>query len=142
MHTLAVPGVATDINDADVLRVIARATMHAARGPTTVIGIRNAAGSIYRVVHAVGVAECIALTSALEELGLVDDHHELDRVREGCDSIYETPAWHARRRVHPAEGMASSSTAASSRSACSAIGSPSAAAMRSRRSSAAPRASE
>jgi hypothetical protein len=90
MRTLVVPGVAPAPYDAKVVAAITRATRHAARGPTTVVGIRNAAGRIYRLVHAIGVAECIALSDALEELGLVEDRrHELDRVREGCDSIYD-----------------------------------------------------
>lgn len=90
MRTLVVPGVAPPPYDAKVVAAITRATRHAARGPTTVVGIRNAAGRIYRLVHAIGVAECIALGDALEELGLVEDRrHEIDRVREGCDSIYD-----------------------------------------------------
>ncbi|HEV7915536.1 MAG TPA: hypothetical protein VGP22_17355 [Albitalea sp.] len=91
MYTRAVAGVAPAAYDAEVLAAIAASSRRAARGPTTVIGIRNTDGGLYRVVHATGVAESIALTGALEDLGLIDDHLEFDRAREGCDCIYQVP---------------------------------------------------
>ena len=93
MHTQTLQGVAPADNDDQVLAAIARAARDAAQGPTTVVGIRNGTGSIYRVVHAVGAAESLALASSLEDIGLVDERREIDRVREGCDSIFGVPNW-------------------------------------------------
>jgi hypothetical protein len=94
MRTQTVEGVSPADNDAQIVAAIARASRPAAQGPTTVVGIRNLAGQVYRIVHAVGAAESLALANNLEELGLVDDCLESHKVREGCDSIYGVPSWH------------------------------------------------
>lgn len=98
MHTLRLPDVPPATMDEDILGAIARARSEASKGPTTVIGIRNAEGRVYRLVHAVGAAESLALADRLEQLGLVDDPHEFDKAREGCDSIFSVPSWHPSQR--------------------------------------------
>jgi len=99
MRTQTIQGVDIPAHDAAVLDAIDRAARAAASGPTTVVGIRNIEGSVYRVVHAVGVAESLALTDGLEALGLVDDRQELERARQGCDSIFGVPRWLSSRNA-------------------------------------------
>jgi hypothetical protein len=94
MRTQTIEGVTPADNDAQIVAAITRASRPGAQGPTTVVGIRNLGGLVYRVVHAVGAAESLALANNLEELGLVDDSLESHKAREGCDSIYGVPSWH------------------------------------------------
>ena len=94
IHTVRLPGVTPASFDADIVAAISLAHATGSRGTTTVIGIRNAAGKVYRLVHAAGVAESLAVADRLERLGLVDDRNEFDKAREGCDSIFAVPAWH------------------------------------------------
>ena len=94
IHTVRLPGVTPASFDADIVAAISLARTSGGQGTTTVIGIRNASGKVYRVVHAVGVAESLAVADRLERLGLVDDPNEFDKAREGCDSIFSVPAWH------------------------------------------------
>jgi len=93
-HTVRLQGVAPASFDADVIDAISLARRSRGPGPTTVIGIRNPSGQVYRLVQAVGVAESLAVADRLERLGLIDDPNELDKAREGCDSIFAVPAWH------------------------------------------------
>jgi hypothetical protein len=94
IHTVRLQGVAPASFDADLMAAISLTRASASQGPTTIIGIRNASGKVYRLVHAVGVAESLAVADRLERLGLVDDPNEFDKAREGCDSIFAVPAWH------------------------------------------------
>lgn len=94
IHTVRLQGVAPASFDDDLMAAISRAHASGSRGPTTVIGIRNTSGQVYRLVHAVGVAESLAVADRLERLGLVDDPNEFDKARQGCDSIFAVPSWH------------------------------------------------
>ena len=97
MHTQLKQDVPPAADDADVLKAIALAIRPAASGHTTVIGIRNHCGEVYRVVYANGVAEALALIDNLEKLGLVDDRCDAHKVRERCDFLFALPAFHPSR---------------------------------------------
>ena len=94
IHTVRLQGVTPASFDADIVAAISLAHARGGSGTTSVIGIRNAAGKVYRLVHAVGVAESLAVADRLERLGLVDDPNDFDKAREGCDSIFAVPSWH------------------------------------------------
>ena len=52
------------------------------------IGVRNEAGDIYRLI---GAAKANSYTNAVEELedlGMVDELKETDGTHEGCDAIF------------------------------------------------------
>lgn len=99
MDTEVIAGVAPASNDADLLQAVHEAGRLAAAGPTSSVGLRNAAGRIYRVVYARGAAHALALTRLLEERGLIDDPCELDKSRSRCDAVYAPPGWHPSQRM-------------------------------------------
>ncbi|HZE91102.1 MAG TPA: hypothetical protein VE029_05235 [Rhizobacter sp.] len=94
MHTETKYGIEPAAHDGEILIAIARAIRPAPPGKTTIVGIRNRSGSVYRVVYANGVAEALALADSLEKLGLVDDRCEADKARERCDAIYAVRGFH------------------------------------------------
>jgi hypothetical protein len=52
------------------------------------VGVRNEAGQIYRLI---GAAKANSYTNAVEELedlGLVDELNDADSPQEGCDAIF------------------------------------------------------
>jgi hypothetical protein len=94
MHTQLKHDVQPAADDAEVLKAIAQAIRPAARGHTTVVGIRNHCSEVYRVVYANGVAEALALVDNLEKLGLIDDRCESHKALERCDFLFALPAFH------------------------------------------------
>ncbi len=108
METKTFPGVACAEHDAAVLMAIEKAERHRADGPTTVFGLRNRAGCVYRVVYTRGAVHALALVAQFEELGLVNDLCERDKARERCDAVYAPQGGHPSQR---GRGLVQSPTA-------------------------------
>lgn len=88
MQTNLVPGNAARANDTTILSVINKQARDDG-GNTMVIGIRNEAGEIYRIVEAVGLGEFMGLVSVLsDKLKLTDELMEFTAMKEGCDAIF------------------------------------------------------
>jgi hypothetical protein len=58
------------------------------RQETMLIGIRNEAGEIYRLIGATKLNSFMNAVEELFELGLVDELQDTERVLDGCDAIF------------------------------------------------------
>ena len=87
MKTKLIDGVLPLANDEEVLAIITDETdPHGGRGVYTV-GIRNAQGSVYRLVNPETLGETTGVMEGLKALGFVDELNDVQGMREGCDSI-------------------------------------------------------
>ncbi len=73
--------------------IIGNIILHAApedevRMEKMVIGIRNEAGEIYRVIGATKPNSFVNAIEELVDLGLVDELQDTDGCKDGCDSIF------------------------------------------------------
>ena len=88
MQTNLVPGKATRTNDATILSAINKEARDGG-GNTMVIGIRNEAGDIYRIVKAVGLGEFMGIVGVLsEKLKMTDELMQATTMKDGCDAIF------------------------------------------------------
>lgn len=55
------------------------------------IGVRNEAGDIYRLIGATKVNSYMNAVEELEDLGLVDELKDTAAPEEGCDAIFSAP---------------------------------------------------
>jgi len=55
------------------------------------IGIRNEAGEIYRLIGATKLNSFMNASEELLDLGLVDELQDLEEQKEGCDAIFSEP---------------------------------------------------
>lgn len=55
------------------------------------IGVRNEAGEIYRLIGATKVNSFMNAVEELVDLGLVDELQNTDEPRDGCDAIFYQP---------------------------------------------------
>ena len=55
------------------------------------IGVRNEAGDIYRLIGATKVNSFMNATEELIDLGLVDELQDTEEPKEGCDAIFSEP---------------------------------------------------
>jgi hypothetical protein len=55
------------------------------------IGVRNEAGEIYRLIGATKLNSFMNATEELLDLGLVDELQDLEEQKEGCDAIFSEP---------------------------------------------------
>ncbi len=55
------------------------------------IGVRNEAGEIYRLIGATKLNSFMNATEELLDLGLVDELQDLEEQKEGCDAIFGEP---------------------------------------------------
>ncbi len=55
------------------------------------IGVRNEAGDIYRLIGATKLNSFMNATEELLDLGLVDELQDLEEQKEGCDAIFGEP---------------------------------------------------
>ncbi len=58
------------------------------RQETMLIGIRNEAGDIYRLIGATKVNSFMNAVEELFDLGLVDELQDTDVTKDGCDAIF------------------------------------------------------
>ena len=88
METKLVPGKTARTNDAAILTAINKQARDGG-GRMMVIGIRNEAGDIYRVVKAEGLAEFMGVIGALsDKLKMTDELEEAAGMKDGCDAIF------------------------------------------------------
>jgi hypothetical protein len=52
------------------------------------IGVRNEAGEIYRLIGAAKLNNFMNAVEELVDLGLVDELQDTEELREGCDAIF------------------------------------------------------
>lgn len=57
-------------------------------GNVMVIGIRNPAGNIYRIVKTKGLSEFIGIVGELQRLDLTDELADIHQMVKGCDAIF------------------------------------------------------
>jgi len=55
------------------------------------IGVRNEAGDIYRLIGATKVNSYMNAVEELEDLGLVDELKDTEAPQDGCDAIFSAP---------------------------------------------------
>ncbi len=55
------------------------------------IGIRNEAGEIYRLIGATKINSFMNAVEELFDLGLVDELQDTDGTQDGCDAIFSEP---------------------------------------------------
>jgi hypothetical protein len=55
------------------------------------IGVRNEAGEIYRLIGATKLNSFMNATEELLDLGLVDELQDHEEQKEGCDAIFGEP---------------------------------------------------
>ncbi len=55
------------------------------------IGVRNEAGEIYRLIGATKVNSYMNAVEELEDLGLVDELKDTEAPQEDCDAIFSAP---------------------------------------------------
>lgn len=55
------------------------------------IGVRNEAGQIYRLIGASKLNSFMNASEELLDLGLVDELQDLEEQKEGCDAIFGEP---------------------------------------------------
>jgi hypothetical protein len=55
------------------------------------IGVRNEAGDIYRLIGATKHNSFMNAVEELFDLGLVDELEDTEEIREGCDAIFSEP---------------------------------------------------
>ena len=55
------------------------------------IGVRNEAGEIYRLIGATKVNSFMNASEELIDLGLVDELQDTEEPKDGCDAIFSEP---------------------------------------------------
>ncbi len=55
------------------------------------IGVRNDAGEIYRLIGAATLNSFMNAVEELFDLGLVDELQDIEEPKEGCDAIFSEP---------------------------------------------------
>lgn len=55
------------------------------------IGVRNEAGEIYRLIGATKLNSFMNASEELLDMGLVDELEDRDEQKEGCDAIFSEP---------------------------------------------------
>ena len=61
------------------------------REEAMLIGVRNEAGEIYRLIGATKLNSFMNASEELLDLGLVDELQDLEEQKEGCDAIFSEP---------------------------------------------------
>lgn len=91
MTTKLIKGVEPLAIDHEVLAAIKKNTRQDLGGTVMVIGIRNAAGQLYRTAKVSGLSNFMGVVGALQDLDLVDELEHETTMREGCDAIFRAP---------------------------------------------------
>ena len=65
-----------------------QATADEVREEKMIIGIRNEAGEIYRIIGATKLNSYMNAVEELFDIGLTDELQDVDGTRFGCDSIF------------------------------------------------------
>ena len=67
------------------------ATPDEVRKEKMLIGVRNEAGDIYRLIGATKVNSFMNAVEELFDLGLVDELQDTEGTQDGCDAIFSEP---------------------------------------------------
>ncbi len=67
------------------------ATPDEVREEQMLIGVRNEAGDIYRLIGATKLNSFMNAVEELFDLGLVDELQDTEEPKEGCDAIFSEP---------------------------------------------------
>ncbi|HEX8786273.1 MAG TPA: hypothetical protein VF793_08830 [Telluria sp.] len=67
------------------------ATPDEVRQEEMLIGVRNEAGEIYRLIGATKLNSFMNAVEELFDLGLVDELQDLEESKDGCDAIFSEP---------------------------------------------------
>jgi len=67
------------------------ATPDEVREEQMLIGVRNEAGDIYRLIGATKLNSFMNAVEELFDLGLVDELQDSEEPKEGCDAIFSEP---------------------------------------------------
>jgi hypothetical protein len=67
------------------------ATATEVRQEKMLIGVRNEAGDIYRLIGATKVNSFMNAVEELEDLGMADELKDVEGPQDGCDAIFSTP---------------------------------------------------
>lgn len=67
------------------------ATPDEVRREEMLIGVRNEAGEIYRLIGATKLNSFMNAVEELFDLGLVDELQDLEESKDGCDAIFSEP---------------------------------------------------
>ena len=67
------------------------ASVEEVRQEKMLIGVRNEAGEIYRLIGATKLNSFMNAVEELFDLGLVDELQDTEEAREGCDAIFSEP---------------------------------------------------
>ncbi|TQK06746.1 MULTISPECIES: hypothetical protein [Oxalobacteraceae] len=67
------------------------ATPDEVREEQMLIGVRNEAGEIYRLIGATKLNSFMNAVEELFDLGLVDELQDTEEPKEGCDAIFSEP---------------------------------------------------
>ena len=67
------------------------ATPDEVRQEDMLIGVRNEAGEIYRLIGATKLNSFMNAVEELFDLGLVDELEDTEEPKEGCDAIFSEP---------------------------------------------------
>ena len=92
MTTKLIKGVEPLAMDHQILAAIEENTHPDLGGNAMSIGVRNAAGQIYRTVKVSGLANFMGVVGALQGLDLVDELEHETTMRDGCDAIFSAAA--------------------------------------------------
>jgi hypothetical protein len=67
------------------------ATEEEVRQHKMLIGVRNEAGEIYRLIGAAKLNSFMNAVEELIDLGLVDELQDTEELKDGCDAIFSEP---------------------------------------------------
>lgn len=87
-RTKIVDGRAPHARDHDVIRALLSVAIPGGTGTEFLVGIRNEAGDVYRLVRLYGLAEKVNFARKLAELGFIDELDVLKHSPEGYDGVY------------------------------------------------------
>jgi hypothetical protein len=68
-----------------------KATPDEVRREQMLIGVRNEAGEIYRLIGATKLNSFMNAVEELFDLGLVDELENTEETKDGCDAIFSSP---------------------------------------------------
>lgn len=93
MKTALIDGKRTAKFDKDIVGniLLTVATPDEVKEEKMIIGIRNEAGEIYRLIGATRLNSYMNAVEELFELGLTDELQDIEGTRYGCDSIFSVP---------------------------------------------------
>lgn len=93
MKTALIDGIAPAQIDKQIIAnlLLDVASVDEVRQEKLLVGVRNEAGQIYRLIGAPKANNYTNAVEELEDLGLVDELQGTEGTEEGCDAIFSAP---------------------------------------------------